>query len=192
MKNRKKNNENFFRESLKYLKSSKKYIYLVAFVFFASSLIGFVFPNYFSFFDDLIAQLVDKTEGMGFGELTWFIFSNNIVSSFLGLILGVFFGIFSIFNSLFNGILLGYVYNKAASVAGLGIGWHLLPHGIFELPAIFISLGLGVKLGTSFFSKAGRKVFFERLKFSIKTFLTFVLPLLVIAAIIESLLIVYL
>jgi stage II sporulation protein M len=83
----------------------------------------------------------------------------------------------------------GYVYSKAASVGGYGIIWQLLPHGIFELPAIFISLGLGVKLGMFVFEKDKKKAFIERLRKSFFVFLTIVLPLLVIAAIIEGLLI---
>jgi len=31
--------------------------------------------------------------------------------------------------------------------------WRLLPHGIFELPAVFISLGMGLKIGMFIFQK---------------------------------------
>ena len=100
-------------------------------------------------------------------------------------------GIFPIFNAVFNGILLGYVYSKAVPIAGYFVIWRVLPHGIFELPAIFIALGLGVHLGASFFGKEKIKTLSKRFRLSFKAFLTVVLPLLVIAAIIESLLVVF-
>ncbi|MAG38255.1 hypothetical protein CMI45_02630 [Candidatus Pacearchaeota archaeon] len=184
-------NESWQKESWNYLKESKNYVYAVALVFVASSVLGFVFSSELGFFDELLKELIDKTEGLNAGEMIWFIFTNNVTSSFLALILGVFLGIFSIFNSLFNGLLLGYVYFKASEVAGYGIFWKLVPHGIFELPAIFISLGLGVKFGMFLFAKDKKRTFIERLKKSMKVFVTIVLPLLVIAAVIEGLLIVY-
>jgi len=39
----------------------------------------------------------------------------------------------------------------SVGIEGYGILWRLVPHGIFELPAVFISLGLGIKLGTFIF-----------------------------------------
>ena len=57
------------------------------------------------------------------------------------------------------------------------------------MPAVFISLGLGLKLGMFIFSKKPglelRKRFFE----SLNVFLFIVVPLLIIAAIIEGILI---
>ena len=65
----------------------------------------------------------------------------------------------------------------------------LLPHGIFELPAIFIALGIGLKLGTFPFQKEPEKSLKRFLGNSIRVFLLIVLPLLLIAGIIEGLLI---
>jgi stage II sporulation protein M len=75
--------------------------------------------------------------------------------------------------------------------SGLTSLLNLLPHGIFELPAIFISLGLGLKLGTTWFKKniaeTFRKYFWE----SLRVFVWIILPLLSVAAIIEGLLIAF-
>ncbi|MBS3081377.1 stage II sporulation protein M [Candidatus Pacearchaeota archaeon] len=173
-------------DSLSYLGKHMKYVYFVAIVFFASTIFGFVFSAELGFFDELLEEIVDSTQGLDFLELLWFIFSNNITSSLSVLFLGAFFGIFPLFNALFNGAILGYVYSKAASVAGYFVIWRLLPHGLFELPAIFISLGLGIHLGTSFFGANKLKTFKFRLIESIKVFLVIVVPLLALAAIIES------
>ena len=148
-----------------------------------------MFPENFVFFDELLRELAEKTAGLGPGELIWFIFQNNLISSFIGLLFGVFLGIFPIIGTLINGLLLGYVYSMVSVTEGLGVIWMLIPHGIFELPAVFISLGLGLKLGMFIFAKNKKKELFERLNKSLKVFLMIVLPLLIIAAIIEGILI---
>ena len=52
---------------------------------------------------------------------------------------------------VFNGYVLGFVAELAVkspkNPLGILILWKLVPHGIFELPAILISIGLGIKLG---------------------------------------------
>jgi stage II sporulation protein M len=181
-----------FRESWDYLKESKKYIYFVFYIFLAGSLIGFLFaPSFNDILQPLIKELVSKTEGLSSYGLIWFIFSNNVSSSFTGLIFGSIAGIFPVFSALVNGLVVGYVYSLASSVEGFGVIWQLLPHGVFELPAAFVSLGLGIKLGMSLFSKNRKKTFINRLLKSVKAFITIVLPLLAIAAIIEGLLIAF-
>lgn len=176
-----------FEDSLKYISAQKRFIYAVALVFTASAILGFAYSDLLDdIFADLIRNIILQTTDLDFLEMFWFIFSNNVTSSLFGLFLGVFFGIFPFFNSLFNGTLLGYVYARASIVEGYGVIWRLFPHGIFELPAVFISLGLGVHLGASFFGSKRRETFITRWKESMKVFLTIVFPLLALAAIIES------
>jgi len=178
-----------FKESLSYITKNKKYIYSVIVIFFASSIITFFNADSFGMFDDLLSEIADKTEDLDFLEMVWFIFSNNTTSAIMGLFLGAIFGIFPLFNAVFNGAILGYVYAKAVPIAGFLVIWRLLPHGIFELPAIFISLGLGIHLGFSFFGRNKISTFKERFGRSLNAFLVVVLPLLMIASIIESALI---
>jgi uncharacterized membrane protein SpoIIM required for sporulation len=67
----------------------------------------------------------------------------------------------------------------------------LFPHGIFEFPAIVISLGFGLRLGMFVFSKNVKEEFFKRSEQGIKVFIFLVLPLLFIAALIEAALIIF-
>ena len=96
------------------------------------------------------------------------------------------FGIFPFFIAIYNGYVLGYVLKLVVGKIGFLEIWKLFPHGIFELPAVFISLGLGIKLGASLFAKNSDKEFLRRLKNSARVFFFIVLPLLVIAAVIEG------
>ena len=175
-------------EAVNYVKSSVNYVYFIVIVFFLSFLLGFIFSGNFRFLDVFLRELISKTIDLNWMELFLFIFQNNLQSAFFGLFLGIFFGIFPIINTLTNGVVLGYVSSKVADEVSIFELWRIFPHGIFELPAIFISLGLGLKLGLSVFShKKGE--FKYRIYNSANSFLFVVLPLLLIAAIIESLLI---
>jgi stage II sporulation protein M len=199
MKRKKKVNEkkrpnkkvDLWQESLTYLKEARNYIYFVVILFFISAIIGFAFPGQFVFFNELLKDLSSQIEGKGLLGLTWFILQNNVLSAFMAMIFGVVLGIMPIISVLINGTLLGYVYNLVSAESGFGVIIFLLPHGIFELPAVLISLGLGVYFGMFIFARRGKKKkeFLRRFWSSLKVFLTVVLPLLVVAAIIEGLLI---
>jgi len=80
-------------------------------------------------------------------ELAQFLLVNNS-RAFLLSILGVLtLGFLTAWAMVFNGIIVG---NVGAFIAGsIGIGYilvGLLPHGIFELPALFIAAGVGFRL----------------------------------------------
>lgn len=179
-------------DSFGYIKESRHYIYFIIWVFLISGLIGFTFSSHFGFIEDLLKQIAEKAIGLNGPDLIMFIFNNNIKSAFLGILLGVFFGIMPFVNALTNGLVLGYVLDKVWHVSGITDLWRILPHGIFELPAIFIALGLGIKLGMFIFSKRKFYELKRRAYESLKVFLFVIVPLLVIAAIIEGLLITFL
>jgi len=118
-----------------------------------------------------------------------FIILNNAKSSFLGVFFGFIYGLFPLIITLVNGYILGVVSQMSVGQGGFVVLWQLLPHGIFELPAIFISLGLGLKFGTFIFQKDKSKSFKNYLINSLKVFFLIVLPLLIVAGIIEGILI---
>jgi len=189
--------------SWNFLKDSREFIYIAILVFGIFTVIGFFFEDvvniiFQSLFDlnlrDVIMTFIDnlirQTEGMGQGELVGFIFFNNLQSSFMGLIFGILFGIFPVFALITNGYLLGFVSASSVKTGGLFTLWRILPHGIFELPALFIALGLGLRLGTFVF-RDDKKSFKRNLLESLRVFLLIVLPLLIIAALIEGSLIAF-
>jgi stage II sporulation protein M len=181
-----------YRNSFKHIRESKKFIYIIAGIFFLFALIAFFIPAPQAISDrifDFIKELFEKTEGMSQFELMKFIIANNVQSTFFGIILGILLGIFPVASAIINGYLVGFVSFLSVDGQGVLSLWRLLPHGIFELPAVFISLGLGLRLGASVFSKKTRRNFGREVLNSLKAFLFVVIPLLVIAGIIEGMLI---
>jgi stage II sporulation protein M len=181
-----------YKKCWKYIKESKNFIYTVIILFFVSGLIGFFFPvpqDIYNKILEFIQQIIKDTENLGYMSLIKYILLNNIKTSFYGMVLGIFFGIFPVIAVIVNGYLLGFVSNMSVQSESIFVLWRLLPHGIFELPAVFISFALGIKLGTILFKNNKMEVFEEYVKESFRIFLFVILPLLIIAAIIEGTLI---
>src|SRR3989339_706671 len=177
MKSKKFNLKKEFNKSLNYIKESKNFIYIVIAIFFFFAFVGFFIPTP----DSISEQLLKFIQ-----ELMQYIFLNNLQSSFFGLVLGVFFGVFPIITTIVNGYILGFVSIKVVSIEGIFVLWRLIPHGIFELPAVFISLGLGLKFGSFMFQKKKFDALKDYFINSLRVFFFIVFPLLVIAAIIEG------
>jgi len=189
MKKDKFNLKKEYKDSWNYLKESKNFIYSIVGVFSIFALIGFFVPaseEVTKIILEFIKNLLEQTKGMSQGELIKFIFVNNLQGSFFGLFFGIILGIFPVFVAIANGYVLGFVGAMSVEAEGVFVLWRLLPHGIFELPAIFISLGIGLKLGSFVFQKEKIKSFRKYFWNSLRVFLFIIIPLLIIAAIIEG------
>ena len=189
--------KNFFRKnyskSWEYIKESKHFIWAAVIIFFVAAIIGFLYQptTIVNVIQDYIKQILNKTEGMSSFNLISFIFLNNLQIGFMGLIYGFALGIFPILSIFVNGYVVGYVSSSAVSSSGVGTLLNLLPHGLFELPAIFISFGMGIKFGSFLFYKQKMKHFGEFFIKSLRVFIFVVIPLLIVAAIIEGTLIAF-
>ncbi len=188
-----------YKTCFEFIKDSRNFIYIAILIFLIFTVLGFFFEDLInilvkSIFKidlqnkilDYIGNLLAKTEGMDYKQLMGFIFLNNLQSSFFGMILGIIFGIFPLVALTLNGYVLGFVAMLSVKAEGFLVLWRILPHGIFELPAIFISLGFGLRLGSFIFIKKQNNSFSEIFLGCFRVFLLVVLPLLIIAAIIES------
>jgi stage II sporulation protein M len=176
-------------DSWNYIKDSRKYIFGVTILFFIFGLIGLFFPTPELIEEQIILmiqQLLEKTQDLRGWDLIGFILFNNVQASFLGIIFGLLIGIFPIFATIFNGYLVGYVVKIVSAQENLLVLFQLLPHGIFELPAIFISFGIGLRLGWFYFESKGNHDFSYYFINSLKVFLFVIIPLLLVASIIEG------
>jgi stage II sporulation protein M len=178
-----------YKKSWEYIKESKKFIYIIIGIFFFFALVAFFIPvpkiveeKIMSFIQELLVQIKD----MPLSDLVKFIISNNVKSTFFSIFLGIILGIFPLVGTIANGYILGFVSLLSINEDGILSLWRIFPHGIFELPAMFISLGLGLKLGTFIFQKKKLLSLKTYLINSLRVFLLVILPLLVLAGIIEG------
>ncbi len=190
--------KDFFRrnysEAWNHINDSGNFIFLAIAVFFAFSLVSFFLPVPSQISEQIltfIRELIETTRDMDAKSMSGFIFFNNLQSSFMGMAFGVFLGIFPLAVAAVNGYILGFVASISVSSEGVFVLWRLFPHGIFELPAVFISLGMGLKIGSFIFQKKKFDFLKENFWKSLKAFFLIVVPLLAVAAIIEGTLIVF-
>ncbi|MBI2858752.1 MAG: stage II sporulation protein M [Chloroflexi bacterium] len=113
------------------------------------------------------------------------IFLNNAVKSLLVILAGLGFGVLPIIFVIVNGLLIGFVVRLATPKVALA---GILPHGVFELPAVLFASALGVHLGTVIWRKARGEVadIPGHIARAMKAYLLVILPALLIAAVIET------
>ncbi len=155
------------------------------------SAVGFAYPNFFlQVQEKFIEQLSGIAKDKNFLELAWAIFVNNARASLIGIVLGLFFGIMPFLAAVVNGYFLGAVMNVVYKKTGAWVLMLILPHGIFEIPALAIAFGLGMKFGTWPGEKKKWKAIRKNFTEFMRVYAFIVLPLLAVAAIVESALIV--
>lgn len=180
-------------ELSEYIRILWPYLVIIIFVFFGSLIAGyFSAANFPSMADTLM-----KGFSARFGPLLTMsplyimlaIFLNNSFVSLLSLVLGMALGIFPLIFIAFNGFFVGVISYIVGQQKGfLFIFLALLPHGIIELPMVFLSASTGLRLGYHVFlyligkPTELKKEFIEGIKF----YFQLIVPLLLVAAIIET------
>lgn len=177
-----------YKACWQFLKQTKNYIWFSLGIFLLFAIIGFIFPIFFQEeIFQFIQELLSKLEGLNVYELIIYIFFNNLKASFFAILFGIAFGIFPLFTAVVNGYLLGFIARHIVAQEGAFILWRIFPHGIFELPAIIISIGIGLKIGVEVLKRNGKLK--ENFREAARFFVFVILPLLIIAGVIEGFLV---
>jgi len=99
------------------------------------------------FFEQLQEKIGPVTRG---SELFIKIFINNVLAALMFIGMGLFFGIYPFIGLILNGMAVGYLW-QTAYAAGQDpwkmVVYGILPHGIFEIPAIVLAAAFGMRLG---------------------------------------------
>ena len=117
------------------------------------------------------------------------IMTNNLSVSFAAFAGGITAGAFTVYIMIFNGVLLGAV-GTACWMGGMSLSlWSFVaPHGVLELPAIFIAGGAGLRIaqGLLFPGWLPRRDSLARASGEAVRLLMGVLPMLIVAGLIEG------
>ena len=120
--------------------------------------------------------------------LSWQIFFNNLKVCLILFIGGVTFGVVTLFVLVSNGYVIGSI--SSVMLRGYDVSVFaatLVPHGIFEIAAILMAAALGLQTGRSLYLDAqGRDNAGETCLWYGTRFLLVVVPLLIIAALVET------
>ncbi len=139
-------------------------------------------------FSESIAGFLKSFRDLPKPQLAAAIFLNNSVKTFAAILLGLGFGILPAFFLVVNGAVLGVVFYLSSHSRGvwpslLGI----LPHGVVELAAVFLGTAIGLLLGDRVFKRLTRKSAAKiELGRALRFFAVVILPMLLVAALIEA------
>lgn len=181
------------KKGFKYLQFIWPYALLMAFIFFVFLVVGYYSAASFPYMAETLRESFSSRFSSIMTMIPLFImfaiFLNNAFLSLLFLVLGLALGILPLLFIAFNGYVVGVIVYLIAQERGmLFILLGLLPHGILELPMVFLSAGIGLRLGYQVFSALiGRPTNIKReFKEGLTFYFHWILPLLLVAAIIET------
>ncbi|MDX1535718.1 MAG: stage II sporulation protein M [Candidatus Spechtbacterales bacterium] len=176
-----------------YIKTLTPRIKFVTIWFLGAILAGYATLYINPAYSDVLLGLLGDLEGiaeLSKLDLFLFIFFNNAVKMLAAIVLGIFFGIIPFLMVLINGYLIGgvvYLGIKAQGLFPIIVG--ILPHGILEIPIflICVAMGLAVASATNQSIKDKSMLYIKTtISKSTKIFFVFLLPLIFVAALIES------
>jgi stage II sporulation protein M len=148
------------------------------------------YPGLADHFEDSVANFIRTFRGLPRLQLAGAIFLNNASKTLLAITLGTLFGVVPGIFLLTNGVALGVVFTLAAQSKGLWLSLlSILPHGVIELPGVFLGTSIGLLAGSHAVKTLRRRtdaaLIFE-LKRGIRFFCTVIVPLLLVAAFVEA------
>jgi stage II sporulation protein M len=140
-------------------------------------------------FMENLAAFVQTFSGMPPWQLALAIFLNNSVKTLAAILLGAVLGIVPAVFLLANGVALGVALTLSIESRGLAASLaSIVPHGVVELPAVFLGTSIGLLLGTRAIERLrGRSetALGAEILLGLRYFCTVILPLLLLAALVE-------
>ncbi len=194
------------------IKRDRFYLLLIILIFTGAVLVGEFLPElspgFAKVFETAIGkrltEIVERMKELPVWGWILLIFLNNLNATFIAVIAGLLLSpVFPLIILIMNGTVMG-LFQRKTELLGLSFGRYyfgLLPHGIFELPALFLAILMGIKLGRLTygliwrFLKGDRSFSFSQewlngissyFKEEGRYYSVLVITLLVVAAVIES------
>jgi len=172
----------------------RPYLLVLTLIFAASFLAGTHAPASIRNEATNAFQLVaDSYRGLDGGTLFFFILFQNVMATIFVIISGVVVGIIPTFAIGSNGFGLGVLYRQAAEVSGYSkAALKILPYGVFEIPALLIAASYGLWLGVMVVRRRRGKdstLLRSHIEHAFRRYFALVFPLLIVAATIETALI---
>jgi stage II sporulation protein M len=175
----------------------KPYILGLALFFAVSFLAGTIAPPAIrQQMTEVFKGVVGNYRGLAGGMLFFNILVQNVMATIFVVISGAMAGIIPAFAVGSNGFGLGVLYRQASEVSGsTAAALQVLPYGVFEIPALLIAASYGLWLGVSAVRRMrGKESTLLRfhMEHAFRRYFAVVFPLLVVAAAIETALILWL
>ncbi len=171
-----------------------KYVAAITLIFVASLIAGYGYavmnPTESARFVEELSAEFGWLMDLSLLQIFLVIFLNNAIKALLAIIFGLLI-VVPVGFVAYNGWIIGIVICEEARTSGyMSVVAGILPHGIIELPMIIVSAALGTRLGMMAFLRMkgtiSSKDVISEIKWSVRFYLRWILPLLFIAALIET------
>ncbi len=171
-----------------------KYVTAITLIFVASLIAGYGYavlnPTESARFVEELSADFGWLMDLSLPQIFLVIFLNNAIKALLAIIFGLLIFVPVGFVA-YNGWIIGIVVCEQVRTSGyMSVVAGILPHGIIELPMIIVSAALGTRLGVMAFLRMNgtisSKDIISEIKWSVRFYLRWILPLLFIAALIET------
>ena len=172
----------------------KPYLLILAMVFAASFLAGTFVPSPIRRqMTEMFQAMAGDYRELSGGMLFFNILTQNVMATLFVVISGVIAGIIPTFAVGSNGFALGVIYRQASEVSGYSkAALTVLPYGVFEIPALLVAASYGLWLGVMVVRRMRGKEgtpLKTHMEHAFRRYFAVVFPLLVVAAAIETALI---
>lgn len=137
-----------------------------------------------------LAAFVKGFAGMPPWQLAIAIFLNNSVKTLIAILAGTLLGIVPTVFLMANGAALGVAFSLSVHTRGLWTSLaSIAPHGVIELPAVFLGTSIGLYLGAHALRKLrkqSKRSLAQEIVYGLKFFCAVIVPLLLLAALVEA------
>jgi stage II sporulation protein M len=142
-----------------------------------------------SYVETAVKNLINQFKSLHGFSLFVQIFLHNFLAAVTATVSGILFGIFPVISVFLNGMILGSIFAHLTKFTNWTLYQAVLsiiPHGMFEIPAFLLASALGATLGTWPLKKDKRKFLVSAFNTYSIIFFKIIIPLLIIAAAIET------
>ncbi len=178
--------------------NQRRWFFAVAIIFIFGIASGVltrgITPNLFDTFEGMFKDIMGDSFTLDI-PMALKIFTNNTTASLMMIFGGMLFGIIPFLSVLFNGFIIGYIVTESFFAFPMNVFKTayltfatIVPHGIFEIPAVLFSATLGLRFGIEWMQKGSaskRGEIFRKNFISALLFLPLLIIILFIAAFIE-------
>jgi stage II sporulation protein M len=177
-----------------YIQRLRPYLTTSIVLFSVGAALGLIIINEFPHMTDSLEEslqaFIKQFRGLPKLKLAAAIFLNNSVKTFAMILLGIFFGVVPALFLIANGAALAIVLTLSTQSRGIWLSLlAIVPHGVLELPAVFLGTAIGLMMGASMTRRLTAKSEISigaELSQALKFFVMLIVPLLIAAALVEA------
>lgn len=177
-----------------YLHRLRPYLTTSLVLFSVGAMVGLMVVNQFPHMTDSLEEslqaFIKQFRGLPKLKLAAAIFLNNSVKTLAVILLGIFFGLVPALFLIANGAALAVVLSLSAQSRGIWLSLlAIVPHGVLELPAVFLGTAIGLMMGASLTRKITAKSEIRigaEISQAFRFFAIVIVPLLLAAALVEA------